>query len=62
MPAEAVAPQKKASAISAKTKGKTQAIHPPVVSDVVIDAMTRELKRSFEKLKNKGQAPLFPLL
>lgn len=48
----------KTSKFNAKTKSKP-AVTPQVGNDVVIDAMTRELKRSFEKLKNQGQAPLY---
>lgn len=48
----------KTSATKTKTKGKPQAVA-PVAGDVVIDAMTRELERSFAKLKNRGPAPLY---
>jgi hypothetical protein len=56
----ATAPQSnlKTAKVKTRTKGKP-AVTPQGSSDVVIDAMTRELKRSFEKLKNQGQAPLY---
>jgi TldD protein len=58
----AKSPQPQAKTVRAKTKTKTKgkpAVTPQISTDVVIDAMTRELKRSFEKLKNQGQAPLY---
>lgn len=52
---------------TAKKKSTNQASHgeqkqlpaSAATSDIVLDAMTRELKRSFEKLKNQGPAPLY---
>ncbi|MCC7529662.1 MAG: peptidase U62 [Candidatus Melainabacteria bacterium] len=54
---KSLAPNQKHSTVKLKVKGKPATLQ--AGEDVVIDAMTRELKRSFEKLKNKGQAPLY---